>query len=268
MIPLKRTMLDAGAVGDRVDPAVDHAAGRGELLAGLHEGLVPDGLVLLDDGDLGHVVHVAEVRGVDGVLAHLLDAGLHDVVGLLGPAELAAVDLQDGLDLPGGGLAVRVVPGVDEAVALHGRVGADLGLLVGAVGVRDVAVGALGVELPAVERAHDLAALDGAAVAEVGAEVRAERVLHVDAALLVAPQHEVGVEVVGRLGLAHLEVGGLGHREPPGGDGERVAAGSVGVRASGPPGSEAKTRTCSSLAVRPDQGKRPMSRTAAPVSPA
>ena len=66
------------------------------------------------------------------------------------------------------------------------------------VAVGDVGVVALGVELPAVERAPDLAVLDLAAVAEVGAEVGAERVHHVGLVAGVAPGHEVTVEVVER----------------------------------------------------------------------
>ena len=78
---------------------------------------------------------------------------------------------------------------------------------------------AVGVELPAVERALDLAALDRAAVAEVGAEVRAERVLHVGLAVLVAPGDEVAAEVVERPDGAELELVGPGHQNQPNGMG-------------------------------------------------
>jgi hypothetical protein len=73
-----------------------------------------------------------------------------------------------------------------------------------------------------VERAAQLAAVDGAAVAEVGAEVRAEGVLHVDGAVGVAPPDQVLLPVVERLGLAGGEVLGVADAEPAERDGKRV----------------------------------------------
>ena len=80
-----------------------------------------------------------------------------------------------------------VVPGHHELVDLDDGVGADAGPLVHPVAVGDQRVQPVGVELPAVERAHQVGPVDVASVAEVGAQVGAERVVEVGLALFVAP---------------------------------------------------------------------------------
>jgi hypothetical protein len=74
-----------------------------------------------------------------------------------------------------------------------------------------------------VERADDLAVVDGAAVAQVGAEMGAEGVVDVHLAALVAPADQVAGEVVERLGLTGREVLGVADAEPAERDGEGVA---------------------------------------------
>jgi hypothetical protein len=170
-------------------------------------------------------VDVAEVGRVDGVLRHLLEGGVDLVAGAahVGPVRVA-VD-QRGLlgHVPQRLGVLRVVPGHDQAVALHRGVGVEVGLAVEPLAVGDGGVGALGVELPAVERAADLAAEHRSTVAEVGAEVRAEGVVEVERAVLVPPADQVPRPVVERLRLAHREVVRVAHAEPAERDGEGVA---------------------------------------------
>jgi len=115
-----------------------------------------------------------------------------------------------------------VVPRVGDAVALDGRVRADLGLAVRALAVGDVGVAAGGVERPPVERAHDVAVPDGAAVAEVGAEVRAERIHDMRITLRVTPTDEVTAPVVQRP-RRRRELVGIPDAEPAERDGEGKA---------------------------------------------
>ena len=188
---------------------------------------MPLGLVALEDGHFGGAVHVAEVGRVDAVLGHLLPrrgdlelAGerVAELLPHTGCAELGHLG-----DLPLRLGLVRVVPGHDQAVALDHRVGAQPGLGVGALAVRDVRVAALGIERPGVERAHDGAPVDAAAHAEVRTEVGAVGVVQVGGAVGVAPQHGVGAEHVPR---QHLLLGQFvrpAEGEPAERDGPRPA---------------------------------------------
>ena len=201
--------------------------GRGELLDRAHDRRGARGLVGLDLGDDLGVVHVAEVRAVDAVLGQLLGGGGDREVhrGPLASSPRSTSRPWSGISYSRLG-ALGVVPRHDEVLAdLADRVRAHPGLLVGAGAVGDVGVGAVGVELPAVERADQLAAVDVAAVAEVGTEVRAVGVVEVGGALVVAPQHEVAAEVVAGEHVARLELARPRHLEPPERDVEGVAAG-------------------------------------------
>ena len=96
-----------------VDPALHHAAGRDELLAGAHLRAREAGLVALHHRHLGGVVHEAEVGGVDAVLGHLLPRRVDGVRGAddRGPLGVA-VELGQLLELPHRRhLGIGVVPG-------------------------------------------------------------------------------------------------------------------------------------------------------------
>src|SRR4029079_10456963 len=83
------------------------------------------------------------------------------------------------------------------------------------VAVRDlVALPAVAVVAPAVERAPDAVALDPAADTDMRAEVRAVRVDHVRRAVLAAEQDHVGPEDLERAHLAGRQVARFGDDEP------------------------------------------------------
>ncbi len=172
-------------------------------------------------------VHVDEVRGVGGVLGGFLDRGAECplVYAVLRPVRVT--DLGDGLDLEGGRDALGVVPGPDDLVALHHRVGKHGLLAVGArrhvLRVGDVLAHALAAELPGVERAGDVLALHLAAVAEVRAQVGAERIEQAGFAALGAEQHQLLAEVLQRLHLAGGELARQADRVPAEGNGKIVA---------------------------------------------
>ena len=138
----------------------------------------------------------------------------------LGPL-LGVLELLDLGELEAGGLVVGVVPRGDCAVAFDGGVGRHHLPLVHPIGVGDVGVVTLGIEAPAVERAHDLAVLHDATVPEVRAQVGAEGVVDVGFAVVVAPQHQVAVEVLQRDDVADLQLLGVRHGEPAVGHRER-----------------------------------------------
>jgi len=122
---------------------------------------------------------------------------------------------------------LAVMPGPDHLVALDAGIRVDARLAGDPVhvAVRDlVALAAVAVVAPAVERALQLAVAHRAAVREVRAEVRAERVLEVEVAVLVAPEHQLPVPVRQWRHLAGLEIGGKGDLEPAEGRREREAA--------------------------------------------
>ena len=160
-IPPKRTIATPGPIcSESMRPSMI-PRGRGELLARPHLGAGEARLVALHHRHLRRVVHVPEVGGVDAVLGHLLPRRVDRVLGAddRGPLGVA-VELGQLADLPLRlDRGVGVVPDEGHAVALGHRVRAQRALLVDAVGVRDLGVLALGVELPAVERADDLAVL-------------------------------------------------------------------------------------------------------------
>ena len=110
---------------------------------------------------------------VDGVLGDFLPRRRNEerAAHSLGES-LWIVELGDLGDLPFRVLLKWVVPGHDDPVALDHRVGAQASGSVDPFGIRDLAVPALGVESPSMERAHDLAVLDVATVAEVVAGLR------------------------------------------------------------------------------------------------
>ena len=189
-------------------------------------------------GDGVGAVDVLEVGEVDVVLGHLLAAGGHveldHLVGQpLGVEELGHLGhVVERLAL------LEVVPGPDHLVALDARVRADPCLARDPihVAVGDlVALAAVAVVAPTVERAADAVALDPTADPEVGAQVGAVGVDHVRAAILAPEQHDVLRRTPG-IGahLARGQVTGLGDDEPAVGDREREPRlGSSGVRTIG-----------------------------------
>src|SRR3546814_21187036 len=126
------------------------------------------------------------------VLGQLLQRSVDDVLGADHRRPRGVVgELGQLRYLPHGRhLGIGVVPDEADAVALDDRVGAQRALAVGALRVRDLGVGAFGIELPAVERAHQLAPLARAALTQVRAKVRAESVVDVEGAGVVAPRSE------------------------------------------------------------------------------
>jgi len=113
--------------------------------------------------------------------------------------------------------AVPLVPHQDEAVPLRDRVGLDADVLLAAdLAVRDQGIGAVAVPMPAVPRADDVFALDGAADAHIRTEVLAVGVQHVDLSRRGAEDHQLLAEVVRALDLAGSQFGGESDDEPPG----------------------------------------------------
>ncbi len=195
--------------------------GRGELLQRTHRRGRAVDLVALELGYLLGVVHVAEVGGVDPVLGEVLPRCLDPVDGGLDlGVVLGVVEFRNDRHIPHRVDALGVVPGHDEAVALHDGIDVEPALGVGALAVGDEGVRALGVELPPVERTGDLTSGDLASVAQVSSEVGAERALEVGCPLVVAPQHLVSAEVHERLGRTGLEIGRPGDLEPAEGNGK------------------------------------------------
>jgi hypothetical protein len=165
-----------------------------------------------------------DVGGVGGGLGHLLPVAPDRVVLAVDVAPpVFTRELGEVRGVEGRRFVGRVVPGENEAVALHHRIGADAGPPVGALAVGDVDVGALGVEGPVVQGADDPVAVDRAAVTEVGAEVGTEGVHHVGGPGVVSPGDQVAPEVVAGNRLAGRQLVGPGDLEPPERHGHRVA---------------------------------------------
>ena len=139
-----------------------------------------------------------------------------------------------------------MVPEEDEAVAVDGRVGADPGLLVGALRVGDAGVAALAVPRPPVVGADQVAALDPPAEGEVGAEVRAVGVHDVGRALVVPPEDEVSRPAAERAHLAGGEVVAVG-RPVPGERERRVVREALQRRHLGRLRAPARAMACSGV---------------------
>ncbi len=153
-------------------------------------------------GGVGGLVHVLDVVGVGRVLDdHLrvhFDPVEHPAVRVQ-RVVLAGFQFGQRRRLPVRRASVAFVPDQDEAVPLHGRVGADADVVLAAdLAVRDQRVAAVTTPLPAVPGADDVLALDRAADTHVGAEVLAVRIQHADLAGRGAEQHQLLTEVVQR----------------------------------------------------------------------
>src|SRR6185295_90445 len=98
------------------------------------------------------------------------------------------------------------------------RVGAGLRPGGNLVRIGNVLAGAGRIELPAMERADEVIALDLAAEAEVRAEVRAERVERSGLTIVTAEQHDVAAEVVHGLHFADGELVRIAELVPAVGD--------------------------------------------------
>src|SRR5690606_25759785 len=125
----------------------------------------------------------------------------------------------------------------------HGP-GVDAGLRGDLLGVGDRGAGALTVELPGVEGAADVLALDATAIGEVGAEVRAEGVEHLGGAGLGAEEDHVLAEVAHGLDVAGLQLVAEADDEPAKGIAFEGVRPVRTCTHGGPPGDS--TRTCSS----------------------
>ena len=129
------------------------AARRDVALLRQHRGDRAVGVVALHLRDVVGAVHVAEVRGVDAVLGHLLRHRVDEVARPVAVAPRRVAHLGDLGDLPLRLDLVRVPPRHDHAVAHDDGVRAQPRLAVHLVRVRDLHAAALAVEGPAVERA-------------------------------------------------------------------------------------------------------------------
>ena len=171
-------------------------------------------------------MHELEVGEVDAVLHDVLRMDLQSgpeqggrrhrwvvVVGRLVVAEVA----EDVRHVEVRCTTAHVVPDPHRRVTFQGWIAADATTLVRVVLVGHTHVAALGVPLPAVERAHQTLALHMPTVAEVCPEVFAVSVEDDDSPRRRTPGHHLLPEVLHRVHVAHADLGRPGDLEPAGG---------------------------------------------------
>ena len=115
-MPVNHVFAMPGAEAVDVDAALGDAPRRHVRLLRQHRRGVALGHVALALRDLVGAVDVAEVRGVDGVLRHLLQDRADRVARLVVVGELRRADLVEDGDVPQRRDVVGVVPREDEVV--------------------------------------------------------------------------------------------------------------------------------------------------------
>src|SRR5690554_1470418 len=216
---------EAKAVGEAFDGALNHAARR--LHASVREhaqhGAIDRGLGLRD---VLRPVHIMEMRGVDGVLGHLLIARADLPFSALKRRPLIALRLGDRFrEFEFGRRTLSVMPDHNEPRELAHDLGLNRGLLGLDFGIRYMDAFTLRVESPRVKRAANRLALDDAAMTEMRAEMRTEGVEDSDLSALGAESHEVLAEIAERHDRSGCELIAIGDLKPSVGDGRCEKAG-------------------------------------------
>ena len=142
-----------------------------------------------------------EVRAVDGVLHHFLQACPDDVPRHRRTPQVAAFEVGNDGQLEGRRRILRMIPAGDEAVAFHHRIRRQAGIGIDLAGIGDGGDRAVAMKAPAMKRTFHCVADDASAHGDVGAEMRAVGVLKMHLSALAPPEDQVAAEATH---LAHL----------------------------------------------------------------